>query len=56
MATASKQCLGMLQHFIARARDNDSWKSYVIYILNKRENATPELFVIYIKNANQECK
>ena len=28
----------------------------VEYILNKSENATPELFVIYIQNyANQEC-
>ena len=28
----------------------------VIYILNKSENATPELFAIYIHNyANQEC-
>ena len=27
------------------------------YILNKSENATPELFAIYIHNyANQECK
>ena len=32
--------------------------SYVLtkYILNKSENATPELFAIYIQNyANQEC-
>ena len=28
-----------------------------LYILNKSENATPELFAIYIQNyANQECK
>ena len=28
-----------------------------IYILNKTENATPELSAIYIQNyANQECK
>ena len=28
-----------------------------IYILNKSENATPELFAIYVQNyANQECK
>ena len=27
------------------------------YILNKSENATPELFAIYIQNyENQECK
>ena len=27
-----------------------------VYILNKSENATPELFVIHIQNyANQEC-
>ena len=27
------------------------------YILNKSENATPELFAIYIQNyANRECK
>ena len=33
------------------------YQYYSIYILNKSENATPELFAIYIQNyANQECK
>ena len=28
----------------------------IVYILNKSENATPELFAIYIQNyASQEC-
>ena len=54
VATASEQSLGMLQHSFAR--DNDPWNNSVIYILNKSENATPELFAIYIQNyANQEC-
>ena len=34
-----------------------SFHHSVFNILNKSENATPELFAIYIQNyANQECK
>ena len=36
--------------------DNDSCDIHCSDILNKSENATPELFAIYIQNyANQEC-
>ena len=35
---------------------SDGAKTIYLIILNKSENATPELFAIYIQNyANQEC-
>ena len=43
--------------FISVDRQKLDLSVYKLYILNKSENAAPELFAIYIQNyANQECK
>ena len=45
----------ILEEHLIKKQQQQMYTMSVIYILNKNENATPELFAIYIQNyANQE--
>ena len=60
-ARIRQQVVSLCRYGITRAsfkKETDwiEWKLLSISILNKNENATPELFATYIQNyANQEC-